>query len=247
MNEMAFYNDNYFDINFKKYHPNDNSLVCQNNTLYYYGPTKQIYGMIQVLENERINLDQFKVFNMNVDQWQMEPHQIFFYIRETIKLIGIDIKENIMNIYKTASKNFIEESDKISLSYTIDYYNALKTIDNHLSGSLFDAYRYIKDMFTSINSMRTSDITPGFRFMYEKVFGEIKNDTNNENSSSNVNGNARTRFTGPASHSKITPLYQDITTDNENPKINNAAFISIVALVILIVAIVLGAMTYIFS
>lgn len=246
MNEMAFYNDNYFDINFKKYHPNDNSLICQNNILYYYDISKIIYGMIKVYENERINLGQYRLSNINVDQWKMEPYQLFFFIRESIKLIGTDIKENIMNIYKTASKKYVEENDKLSLSYTVDYYNSLKTIENHLSGDLFDAFKYLKDMFTTIGSMTSQNITEGFKYMYQKIFGEIKNDFNND-SSSMTNGNARTRYTGPKPHSNVEQIYQNTNIQNESKEINNAAFISFVTLVILILAIVLGTMTYIFS
>lgn len=248
MDQMAYYNDNYFNINFKKYHPDDDSLICQNNTLYYYGEPKVISGMITVQNNERVHLNRYKISNMNVDQWQMEPYQIFFFIRESVKVDGIDVKANIMIVYKTASKQFLDESDKFSLSYTVDYFNSLKTIEKHLSGDLFDSYNYIKDIFTAVRSMDNSNITPGFRLIYEKVFGEIKNDINNSsNSSSNVNGIARTKHTGPVSHAKITPIFQDTNLQDDNQQVSNAAFISVVALVILILAIVLGTMTYIFS
>lgn len=246
MDQMAYYNDNYFNINFKKYHPDDTSLICQNNTLYYYGDTKVVSGMIKVQENERVNLNRFKVSNINTDQWQMEPYQIFFFIRESVKIDGIDVKANIMVIYKTASKPYLEETERFSLNYTVDYFNSLKTIESHLSGDLFDSYKYIKDIFTTVKSMNDSNITPGFKLIYERLFGEIKNDFNN-NSSSNINGNARTRQSGPVSHAVVTPLFQDNNFQEEKKDVSNAAFISVVALVILILAIVLGTMTYIFS
>lgn len=241
MDQMAYYNDNYFNDNFQKYHPNDISLICQNNTLYYNGETKVISGMISVQNNERINLNRYKVSNINVDQWQMEPYQLYFYIRESIKLVDIDIKSNVINIYNTASKGILEETDKLSLNYTVDYYNSLKSMENHLSGDLFDAYKYIKNMFSTIKLMNDRNITPGFKLIYEKLFGEIKKDLNND-SSSNAIGISRTRYSGPK---PPTPI--PIPTNTENQRFNDAAFISVVVLVILILAIVLGAMTYIFS
>ncbi|MBR5662934.1 MAG: hypothetical protein IKX00_04760 [Bacilli bacterium] len=245
MDQMAFYNDSYFDLNYS--HKDDKSLICQNNTLYYTGETKTIYGMIKVEQNERVNLYNFRMSNLNNNQWNMQPHQLFFYIRESIKLSDIDVKESIMNIYKAASKSYLLETDKLSLIYTVDYFNALKTIENYLSGDLFDAYKYMKDMFTTISTMNQNTITPGFRLMYEKIFGEIQDDLANE-SSSNANGIARTRFTGPKPPTPV-PIYQNTNTDNidDNQKFNNAAFISVVALVILMLAIVIGTMTYIFS
>lgn len=246
MDQMAYYNDNYFNINFKKYHPDDTTLICQNNTLYYYGDTKIISGMISVQENERVNLNRYKISNMNVNQWKMEPFQIFFFIRESVKVDGIDVKTNIMLVYKTASKQYLEETDKLSLTYTVDYFNSLKTIENYLSGDLFDSYKYIKDMFTTVRSMNEANITPGFKLIYEKLFGEIRKDINNN--SGNTNGNARTRHTGPVSHANVTPLFGSTELPENNQQINStAAFISVVALIILILAIVLGTMTYIFS
>lgn len=247
MDQMAYYNDNYFANNFSKYHENDTSLVCQNNILYYYGETKTISGMINIQENERVYLNKFRISNLNPNQWLMEPYQIYFYIRESVKLEDIDIKDSIMHVYNTASKPYLEETDKLSLNYIVDYYNSLKTIENYLTGDLFDAYKFIKNMFTSIGSLNERNITPGFRLMYEKIFGEIKDDYTNE-SSGNANGVARTRFSGPKPPAPVTPLFSSENyNNNNNEKFNNAAFISVVALIILILAIVLGTMTYIFS
>ena len=246
MDQMAYYNDNYFKENNNTYHEGDTSLICQNNILYYCGETKTISGMINVQENERVYLNKFRISNLNNNQWKMEPHQLYFYIRESVKLEDIDIKDSIMHIYTTASKNYLEETDKLSLNYIVDYYNSLKSIENHLSGDLFDAYKYIKNMFLSISSMNERNITPGFRFIYEKLFGEIKSDYENE-SNGNSNGIAKTRSALPKKPTPmVTPLFTE-NIDSDNQKFNNAAFVSVVVLVILIVAIVVGTMTYIFS
>lgn len=239
VDQMAYYNDNYFNSNFQKHHPNDDSLICQNNTLYYYGDTKVVSGMIDVKNNERINLNRFKVSNINNNQWDMEPYQIFFYIRESVKVDGIDVKANIMVIYKLASKDYLEETDKFSLEYFIDYYNGLKSIENYLSGDLFDSLKYIKDILTTISSMDTRNISPGFRLIYEKFFGEIKNDYQNDSTGSSM-GSSKTRSNLPSGAHFAEP----IPTPSDY---SNAAFISCVALVILILAIVIGTMTYIFS
>ena len=172
---------------------------------------------------------------MNNNQWDMEPYQIFFYIRESVKVDGIDVKANIMVIYKVASKDYLEETDKFSLEYFVDYYNGLKSIENYLSGDLFDSLKYIKDVFTTISSMDTRNIPPGFKLIYEKLFGEIKNDFQNDSSGSSM-GSSKTRSNLPSGAHFSEPT-----------EYNNAAFISCVALVILILAIVIGTMTYIFS
>ena len=246
MNEMAYYNDTYFNENFKNYHPDDNSLVCQNNKVYYYGDTKVISGMINVHKDETLDLGTFKVSNINNNIWPLEPYQIFFFIRESVKIAFQDIKNSLMGVYKLASKNDLDETDKFSLNYFVDYYNALKSIEKNLSGDLFDAYKYIKDMFTTVSSMNDRNITPGFRLIYEKVFGEIKSDYTND-SAGNANGVSRTRYSGPK---PVAPAPVPIYSSNEsedNQKFSNAAFISVCALVILILAIVIGTMTYIFS
>ena len=246
MDQMANYNKYYFDLYYKKYHENDTSLVCQNNTLYYLGDTTNISGMINVQQNEKVYLDRFSLATLNNDQWQMKPFQLFFYIKKNVELLLVDIKNSLMSIYNTASKNNLEETDKLSLYYTIDFYNALKSIETHLSGKLFDAYKYLKDMFTRIRTMTDNNITAGFRLIYNKIFGEIKNDYNND-SGGNENANVRTRYSGPKPIAPPpTPLYSENTTDN-NQMFNNVAFISVVALILLILVIVVGTMTYIFS
>ena len=241
MDPMAYYNDNYFDINFKQYHPDDNSLVCQNNTLYYYGEPKVISGMVSVQTHERVNLDRYKLSNLNVNQWKMESYQLFFYIRESVKMLGVDISDSLMDVYKVASKRFIDEPDKFTLNYIIDYYKSLKTIEPCLSDELFEAFKKIKAMFNEVQHMNTSNITEGFKLIYEKLLGEIKQ--NEEPSSSqSLNGPVRSRH--DPTKPKITPISfseGDVQIDNK------AAFISIVSLIILILAIVIGTMTYIFS
>lgn len=244
MDQMAYYNDSYFNMNFSKYHENDISLICQNNIVYYNGEPKVLSGMIKVNTNERIYLGKYKISNINNNVWQLEPYLIFFYIRESVKLLDIDVKNSVIDIYKLASKSYIDESDKLSLSYTVDYYNSLKTIEHQLSGELYESYQNIKNMFMEIRNMNESNITPGFKLIYEKLFGEIKNDINN-NSTSNSKGIARSRIDSSKPKAILTPIYQD--NQESDQKINNAAFISVVALVILILTIVIGTMTFIFS
>jgi len=243
---MADYNDYEFNQCYKKYHENDNTLVCLNNTLYYNGDDKTIYGMIAVRNNERVVLNMFNLARLNVNQWQMEAHQLFFYIRETVKLEGVDIRSSIIDIQKLASKRYLDEEDKLPLNYIVDYYNALKTIEVNLSGNLWDSLNLIKNMFDEIKTMNGSDITPGYKLIYEKLFGELKENLDSSNDQTNSRGNARTRYDGNKPKPHITPIYQE-SNEYDNQKFNNAAFISVVALVILILAIVIGAMTYIFS
>ena len=237
--QYAYYNDLSFKNNYSLHHPDDTTLVCQNNSLFYNGEDKVISGNITVKQNERVYLDTFKIMNMNPDQWKMEPYQIFFYIRESVKIIGIDVKENIMSVYKVASKSYLEETDKFSLDYFVDYYNALKSIESHLTGDLFDTLKFIKEMLTNISSMDTNNITPGLKIIYEKLFGEIKNNAQNE-SPGNSMGNAKTRSNLPSG-----AHYSDPSINSVDYK--SAAFISCVVLVILILAIVIGTVTYIFS
>lgn len=237
MDAMAYYNDNYFAINFNKYHENDSSLVCHNNILYYNGDEKVIYGSIKVQPNERVSLNKYRLSNLNVNQWMMDAHQLFFYIRESVKLLDVNIDKNIIDIYQMASKRFIDETEKFSLTYLVDYYNSLKTIEPNLSDDLFEAFKKIKNVFAEVKTMTSSNITPGFRLIYEKIFGDIKESESesSSNSESNSRGIQRTNSTIPKVH------------HSDNNEFNEAAFISVCALIILILALVIGTMTYIFS
>ena len=143
MQPMGYYNDYYINLYYKQYHQDDNSLVCQNNILYYYGDDQVISGMIMVRQNEKVNLHMFRLSNLNVNQWKMKPYELFFFLRETLKIEDVDINSNILDVRKLASKRYLEETDKLSLNYIVDYHNALKTIEPNLSGVLADSLNYL--------------------------------------------------------------------------------------------------------
>ena len=254
MDPMAYYNDSIFKENFDAYHPGDTSLVCQNNVLHYYGETKQIHGSIIVVENEEVPLGMFRVSKMNNNQWQMDPHQLFFYIRESAKLEPLDFNEiesYAFAFYDVVQKESIDEEDKINLTYFVDFYNALKTIENTLSDKLFIAYTRIKQVFNRVRNSgfnynhNLMNPNSGIAYVNTLLFGELK-DNYESNSSNNQNGYARVRGNGHH-FAEVAPLNSFNTTESNKNPLKEAAFISVIALIILLLGIVLGTMTYIFS
>lgn len=254
MDPMAYYNDSIFMENFNAYHPGDTSLVCQNNVLLYKDETKVIHNSIMVNENETVSLGMFRVSKMNNNQWQMEPYQLFFYIRESAKFEPLDFNEIenfAFELYNIVQKESISEEEKRKLSYFVDLYNALKSMENILSDKLFIVYTKIKQVFNRIRNSgfnyNNNLINPnsGIAYINTLLFGELK-DGYESNSSGDQTSHTRVRGNGHH-YTEVTSLNSFNTTESNRNPLKEAAFISVVVLIILLLGIVLGTMTYIFS
>ena len=239
-------NDDVFNYNFKLNHPNDYSLVCQNNIIYYNGDTKVIYGMFTVNNNSSIDLGKYRVTSLNPFQWKMEPYQLFFFIKESVTLGNVDKTQYHNNIKNSLLNNNINESNKLDLDYLMDYYSALRTIENYLSDDLLDTYNEIKKILFNSATKNELSLTEAEKYIYNRMYDIFQKDNpnqNNENSSNSQNeskGNAKTLSKLPAGAHFGDP-------SNSSQDFNNLAFISVVSLIVLLLAIVIGTMTYIFS
>ena len=238
-------NDDAFNYNFKLNHPNDYSLICQNNILYYSGDTKVISGLFTVNSNASVNLGKYRVTDIDPNQWKMEPYQLFFYIKESATLIDIDKTAYHNNIRNSLLNNNLKESDKLDLDYLVDYYNALKTIENYLTGDLYDTYNTIKKILHNSATKNEYSLTEAEKYIYNKIYDIFQKDNSSQN---NTNSNSTSESRGFARTNSKLPTgahFAEPTSDSSN--FNNLAFISVVSLIVLLLAIVIGTMTYIFS
>lgn len=239
-------NDDVFNYNFKLNHPNDYSLICQNNTLYYNGDAKAIYGMFIVNNNSSVDLGKYRVTNINPKQWEMEPYQLFFFIKESVTLSDVDKTQYHNNIRNSLLNNDLNENNKLELDYLVDYYCALRTIESYLSGDLYDSYNTIKKILFNSSSKNQFSLTKAEEYIYNRIYdifqkdNQVQNNDNSSNSESNNRGYARQNSKLPAGVHFAEP-------SNSSSDFNNLAFISVVSLIVLLLAIVIGTMTYIFS
>ena len=237
-------NDDIFNDNFRLNHPNDYSLVCQNNVLYYSGDTKIIAGMITVNSNSSVKLGKYRITSLNPNQWKMEPYQLFFFIKESVILIDIDKNQYIGNIRNSLLKDDLKENEKFNLDYLVDYYSALKTIESYLSGDLYDTFNSIKKVLFNTASKNELALTESETYIYNKIYDIFQkeiNSQNNENNSSNSESNSR----GVARVQSLLPKGVHFSEPSDNSE--KAAFISVCILVVLILAIVVGSLTYLLS
>lgn len=236
MNQMALYNDTDFSNLFARFHENDNSLVCRDNILYYNGETTEIHGSYKVVHGECVNLGNLRVSNLDYQIWRLKPALLFFNIRETVIVKNLT-KENLYNfltqVIDLCSKENITPVEKTSIKSFIDYYSSLKSIESYLRYELFDVYNDItKYIINATKSMTSSNITPGFRLIYEELFGTVKNDE--ESSSSNQNSYQRIKTSN--NKPKITPI--PIPFDNNQEKeLRDTGFINVIVLSLFLIGI----------
>lgn len=253
MEELAEYNKYWFEKNFYDVHGNMNKvLTCENNILTYNGETKIINGSITVSKDEFINLGTFRMSSIDNQVWKLEPYLFFFNIRETIfteQKDQSDLDKYIISINQISSKNYLSQIEVNTLNNFIDYYNSLKQIEPTLRGSLRETYlkfnTYIIDEAKKINN---SNITQGYRLIQEKLFGQIINDEQENNSSSMEQSFTRVKRNSniPKSH-MVSPIITDIYSSNDKTFKSDAAYITCIALILVILASVIGLLTFIFS
>lgn len=234
MNQMAYYNDLDFSNFYSRFHENDNVLVCRDNILYYNGETKIISGTYKVIHGECVNLGNFRVSNLDYQIWRLEPALLFFNIRESVLVKNItkeSLYQFLTQIINLCSKNILTASEEASVISFADYYSSLKTIEPYLRNELLDVYNDItKYIINAAKEMDSYNITPGFKIIYEKMFGELKN-TENDSSS---NETSKQRVKSSSNKPKIVPIPIPIQ-DIKDKELNNSAFINIVILSILLI------------
>ena len=201
MEQMGYYNDIEFNNKFYVYHPNDNSLKCENNIVYYLGDTKAISGNCGVNHGECINLRYIRIGTLNESVWKLDSHVLYFYIREYINAIyqTNDISSELNNIkdyIKLDITTFTKfENDHHMLSSFMDYYNALRMYENYLADDLNNNYLAIKNWFKTtffsinINDKAREIILSKLQDNLKEEEHQNKNNPNNNGS----NGKARAR------------------------------------------------------
>ena len=111
--DNSSFNDIYVNDSFHKYHDaNDTSFSCDNNIIKYMGDTKYISGFVGVVKGEQKSLGNYPVRRIDPAVWSLEPHLLFFNLRESINLYKADasvIRGKIYNFLALASKNNLND------------------------------------------------------------------------------------------------------------------------------------------
>lgn len=252
MNGFAYWNDIYFSNSYSKFHGSDNSLVCSNNILYYKGQTTPIVGNYLIKKNECVDLSSFKVSSIDNQVWALEPHELFFWIRETVCLNNLSNEELNSRLNQFANlftKYQLNDQEKNIVSGFIDYYSSLKTIEKYLRYNLLDALNIIEtNIIDKAKAANVDNLTPGYRMIYEKL-----NIGQNDQSSSMSNGHARSLNNGyfksyvTYDPNAYTTSLNNYLQETPNKKEKDAAFASVYIVTLLALAAIVGIMTYLFT
>ena len=249
------FTDIYVNDSFHKYHGNDDtSFSCSNNIIKYSGDTKYISGFVGVVKGEQKNLGSYPVRRIDPGVWKLEPHLLFFNLRESINLYKADasvIRGKIYNFLSLASKNNLNDYEKTKLIEEIDLYIALKKTQNTLRDELYDYYKCFNDIVVPrIINLKENEMSEGFKIIYERLYSlvaqdykkeEIISNANQENNTgaSNETGYVRTRIGAAGKQSKVMPIHFD---DDNNYLSDKVAYISIKT-----VSIIVAVLTAIFA
>jgi hypothetical protein len=179
MNGFAYWNDIYFSNSYSKFHGSDNSLVCSNNILYYKGLTTPIVGNYLIKKNECVDLSSFKVSSIDNQVWSLEPHELFFWIRETVCLNNLSNEElnsrlnQFANLFKTL-KNLFKGVIQMppSANIFINFGNSNNTGSFH-ENKIIQLEKFLKDL-SEINILNTS--RPFRKFLEFEQYVDEEND-----------------------------------------------------------------------
>ena len=242
MNQMGYYNDIDFGNSYFTYHQGDNSLRCQNNILYYEGPSSFIVGRCGVQKGECINLGSFRIGTIDNPVWKLEPHVLFFLIKEYINIQNtsdnlpkyFEILEGLLN-----KSILTTEETKLIMAFT-DYYKTLKKYEKYLRGGLLDNFDTISKWLNK--ELSSGKNTSGYKQLYNGLFEEVKNnEEQTNNTQGNSNGIARTRIGSVPRNTNFIPQQSSDAFFNEfnDSKLAFTNLIMIIFLIIITVAIVL--------
>ena len=253
MNQMAVLNDRLFSELFDKYHnEDDNFLVCNNNIVTYFGETKTISGHYRILKNSSINLGNFYVADIDTQVWMLESHVLFFLISEFTKIRNgnynfvyiFDYLTNIIN------KNQPTSEEITTIIRFVDYYNSLNIYKAYLRDDLEILFEEITRYISkTLNSFNNKPITPGYRYVYERLFKQVVSNTNQsvETDSSGMDqGKSRIRANGPR-NVNFNPVPSDLSlTEFFTDPTSKAAFSNLLMIIFIIIITIAIVLTLIF-
>ena len=255
--DNSTFNDIYVNDSFHKYHTNDDtSFSCSNSIIRYMGDTKYISGFVGVVKGEQKNLGNYPVRRIDPAVWKLEPHLLFFNLRESINLYKADasvIRGKIYNFLALASKNNLNDYEKTKLMEEIDLYISLKKIHKTLRDELYDYYKCFNDIIIPrIINLKENDMTDGFKIIYERLYDLVINDykkeeliqsSNQEDNSSSSNdlGYARTRTGATGKHTNHHSNVTKLVSSDDNEILKEIAYISVKT-----VSIIVGIITAVF-
>ena len=194
MGEIVY---NEFNNLFAEYHPNDYSLVCNNNVLYYGGDNKTIYGNIRINYGDSFNIENFPIRNIDPAIWRQEPYILFFIIRESIKHSydnDVQSRNEIYNFNTIIHKNNLSDNEKLFVSYELDYYLALNSIRPFLRDGLYDYFKtYFDKIIPGIFRTPSNQLTEGIEYAQNKLSQVAMQNIQDENNIiSTLNNNIET-------------------------------------------------------
>lgn len=262
---MADIDNDIFNSYYEKYHPNDKSLVCHDDKVFYNGESRQIYGFVGVYKGEQVKLvnadgHRYPVRTINPAVWKLDSALLFFIIKEAVKFYKKDISEingKISFYLSRFNKNNLTETEKTIVLAEIDEYLVLKQQENVISDEVYDYVKaFEKQVNDKIFQSDFNSMSEGYKITYYKIYEAMQKsrenqtpDSNQNNSSSNQNeiGFARSRI-GVAGKSKKTNPENLIYNSENTGTFGEAAFtnikiilgvISIISLIIITIALIL--------
>ena len=249
MEQLSTYNDIEFSNLMYKYHPNDNSLRCENNIIYYNGETKFFAGRCGVKKGECINLGYFRVGLIDIPVWRLDPDALFFLIREYVNSIyTINTIDDSLASIDTIVKN-PNPGDKARdlLDSFMDYYNSLKMFKPYLRAELKENFEsisnWIKNLLGSI-----SLVTPGYKLVNDKFFEYVKSNGSDETLEQSGGKGAQRTLRNAAFKTQpttISPYYEPSEFDSSLLS-KKDAFTTLLTIIFLIIATAAVVLTLIF-
>ena len=246
---MEQYNDIDFNNLYFKYHPEDHTLRCENNIVYYNGETKFFAGRCGVQKGECVNLGYFRVGKIDIPVWRLEPEALFFLLREYVNSIYMvnNINRNLEIINSIVKKPNLGTNETETLSSFMDYYNSLKMFKLHLRAELKENFEAISEWISKLLS-GIALYTPGYKLINEKFFEYAK--ANNEDiiveNNDGGKGVARTHHNNAYKTKPSTVPILHEATDYDVNFFSNGAFTTLLTIIFLIIATVAVVLTLIF-
>ena len=255
MGEVTF---NEFNDLFHQYHPNDFSLVCNNNVLYYGGETREIFGGVRINYGDNFNLQNYRVRNINPNVWKLPPFLLFFNIRESVVRSEDNIvnsNNEIYNFRKIINKTNLSDQERLFINYEVDYFLALDKISQTLTGGLVDYYNQLNNIIRNqILHTPYSSATEGIRLIQDKIQNIAIQNINQENNIiSTLNNNIETNPDGGRGYQRVNRKsgvhYSEEMFGSSNDSFikDSAAYINAVILILITLSAVIVALTIIFN
>ena len=260
---MADFDNEEFNLYYQKNHPNDNSLVCHDDTVFYNGESKQIYGYVGVYKGEHVKLvnndgHRYSVRLINPNVYKLDNPLLFFNVKESVKFYKKDlsqINDKVSFFLSRFNKNNLSESETTLILAEVDEYLVLKQNEKVLSEEVYDYVKtFEKKVYREVLSKNYETMSDGYKVIYYKIYDAMRSyeqdhNQNQESGASNQNeiGFARTKI-GAAG--KIKKPNENMVLSGDNiGTFGDAAFTSLkiiltVVSIILLIIISIGIAIY---